>query len=307
MNKIKIFFCITNILLLTLVMTSCSDSKKIEGTIVFSSNRNGGFNSFILKNGKMKLLKSHSGVPVWSPDGERIACDKIGEKGDKQDGFYIFDKNGKDEKFIKTKYVTGMLVWRGNEIFHVMSGENSDDPTPNAIWRYDLKKEIDELVIKVNPDEWISYFALSNKGDKIMYEVSASKGFKYKGTFLYDRNTKETIKLEKLLNFSWYPNDDKYIFCTTHLEDEKYEIDKYWGHFTKYNLETGEKEYLGLVPGLNTSGFKISRDGKWLYYAGLKALYRAPLSDISKAERITEPVRTPYGELSQDRDPDWYM
>jgi len=293
--------------LLTLSMSSCSDVKELEGSLVFSSNRKERFDSFILKCSKVNLLKENSSNPVWSPDGESIACKKMGEKNDKNFGFYLLDVCGKVQAFVDTNNVMGNLKWVGDNIFYAMSEKNEEvlSITPNILWSYNVIEKKHKKILEIDENEWISYYDISKDGQKIVYDVSIPKNMKFKGVFLFDKNKNTTVKIEKILKSVWYPNG-KYILCVTHPEKDKHEFGTYWGHFTKYNIETGEKEYLARVPFLNLSGLKISRDGKYVYYAGPNSIYMSPIGDLSKRERITEPVRTRSG-WSQDRNPDWYQ
>ena len=302
-NKNKKFAFLFFLLLLIFSLSSCSDSARFEGFLVFGSNRSEKSEVFILENGKMKLLNSRGHYPYVSPDGKFIVCSKNEGKGQEVFGFEIFDKNGRVKSFIRTTNVSGKFAWVGDDIYYVTTNE----PRGNyhVLNKYDVKNEKHETVFEFDDTDWILTFDVSPDEKNIIFTVSISDTMKSKGTYLFDVNTKQSIELDRSSSCVWYP-DGKNVFCITYPEKDKHEIGTYWGHFTKYNIETGEKEYLARVPFFQLTGLEMSKDGKWVYYAGPNSIYMSPIDDLTKRERITEPVRTRSG-LSQDRNPDWYQ
>ncbi len=307
LNKTKKLIYVFFLLLLIVNLSSCSDGKRLQGFLVFGSNRNDQLDAFILENGKVTLLNGKGYYPSISPDGKLIVCQRGGGKEQKEFGFTILDKKGKIKEFVKTKNPTGKLQWKGNRIYYTMSSSANivSTLTPNVLFYYDVKKENHEKVVELEENDWISYYDVFGAGGKIIYTISDPKTIKYESMYLYDIGHNKTVELERNLQATWYP-DGKHILCIMHPEKDKHELGTYWGHFTKYNLETGKKEYLARVPFLGLSGLKISQDGKYVYYAGPNSIYMSTIDDLSKREKITEPVRTRSG-LSQDRSPDWYQ
>lgn len=286
-------------------MSSCSDGKKLDGILVFGSNRNEQFDSFILENGKIKLLERASD-PSISPDGKLIVCRKNGGKEQIEFGLYILDRNATVKDFIPTEGLPFENKWIGDNIyFGMMALDNIRDK--DAIWRYNFKSKKHEKVFEFGDENSITTFDVSPDEKFIVFSVEASSGARRsRGTYLFDINSKKLVKIDRGIDCAWYPDGSKNVLCIMFPEKDKHEFGTYWGHFTKYNIETGEKEYLALVPSIYTSGLNITKDGKYLFYSDKPSIYRAPMGDLSKRERITEPSMIRSG-WSTDTDPDWHQ
>lgn len=295
-------------------LASDNNSSAIKGKFVFDSNRYEFLDTFIVENGKTKLLYKKASGPVWSSDGKLIACTYFDEDS-RRGGILIIDSQGNKKDFIEIPEwlnIPNNFAWSPDDKKIYFRCGMHGTLNENEVYRYDFSSKTHTKILEISFD--ISSFSLSPKGDKLLVSY-ANQSTREWGTYLF---TSDGVGIKIIGNFKgrrgvWYP-DNEHIFYLTNLKEDGTQYAKEsWGYFFRMNVNTGEVEQL-FPCNMLVLDLKISRDGKYFYYisgnpAGGRMIYVSPIDDPDQRIQITQPVITPppNNSLSQDNRPDWYQ
>ncbi len=296
---------------------------QIKGRFVFQSNRFSFTDVFITENGKTRLLLKMAGYPVWSTNGKMIVCASFNSKELKKFGFWIIDPKDDKKEFIEMPLEVGIPTnfnWSLDDKKIYYACGTPKELNKNKIYCYDFLLKTHTKIMEFEEKFNILALRLSPKGDKF---IISGLSHSTKNNCNYLSNS-DGSNLRLIGNYKgdgpWYPDNEYVAYDSNVSEDGQMIISqqdwakKGWGYFFKMNVSTGEVERLQLCNIPFLMNLKISRDGKYYYYAasvkgGGRAICVSPIDDPNKMTQITKPVPmvSVAHHYSQDSNPDWYQ
>lgn len=307
----KIIF---GLLLVALSISMLSCSRRVDhtrGKFVFSAMRKQGSGQFLYRDGNLTFLGKDMVCSIWSPDGKRIAtCASSQDSYEECKHIFIFDEYGNKLEVIDTPVGIGTLDWLPDGSGFVYVGYTSrvvNKFNPNLIYQYKFDDKKHTQIFKGDKDDTIHDVFCSPNGDRVIFVNYTDNG--REGPYIMDINGDNLVHINKdAQGGSWFP-DGKHICLYTYNDAEGNPVDPELesNAYFKYNLETGKYEFLVDGQGF-TWGDKISRDGKYLYFArqerGGRVINVVPLFGRDKGKSF--PI-IPNGKVAYDGYPDWYQ